>query len=245
MSMPRVGTRFTTTRLDTALQAETPEGITLELRAAGLHARACAWLLDLLIRTALIYVVALASSLFGVLSGSLWLICLFALEWLYPVAFELSKLGATPGKRALGLRVLMDDGLPVTPAASLTRNLLRAADLLPMGYASGALCMLWRSDFKRLGDVVAGTLVVHAPRASKAPQRPGIEPRAPSIPLSMQAQGALIALAVRAERLTPQRVAEIAALAAPLCGPGESADPQAQTRRVLGVGQWLMGRRAS
>ena len=59
------------------------------------------------------------------------MILLFALEWLYPVVFELTPSGATPGKRVFGLRVVMDNGLPVTPAASMTRNLLRAADFLP------------------------------------------------------------------------------------------------------------------
>jgi len=48
--------------------------------------------------------------------------------------FELTPWGASPGKRAMGLKVVMDSGLPVTLAASLTRNLLRAADFLPFGY---------------------------------------------------------------------------------------------------------------
>ena len=61
-----------------------------------------------------------------------WLILFFALEWFYPVAFELTPSGATPGKRAFGLKVVMDNGLPVTPAASLTRNLLRVGRLSPV-----------------------------------------------------------------------------------------------------------------
>ena len=55
--------------------------------------------------------------------------CLFLLEWFYLVVFELSLAGATPGKRVMGIAVVMDNGLPVNDtAASITRNLLRAAD---------------------------------------------------------------------------------------------------------------------
>ena len=58
-----------------------------------------------------------------------------------------------------------DNGLPVTPAASLTRNLLRAADFLPFCYGFAIVSMLLRRDFKRLGDIAAATIVVHEPRA--------------------------------------------------------------------------------
>src|SRR6185312_10527998 len=104
--------------------AETPEGIVLELRPAGLCARGCAFLLDSLIRLMIFSALSTVSVLFGALAPALYLILAFLLEWLYPVAFELSRWGATPGKRAVGVKVVMDTGLPVTPAASLTRNLL-------------------------------------------------------------------------------------------------------------------------
>ena len=73
----------------------------------------------------------------------------------------------------------MDNGLPVTPAASVTRNLLRVADFLPFGYGFAAISMLLRRDCKRLSDVAAATLVVHVPRsvprtvASNVPPSPG------------------------------------------------------------------------
>ena len=65
-----------------------------------------------------------------------------------------------------GLKVVMDNGLPVTPAASLTRNLLRVADFLPFGYGFAIVSMLLRRDCKRLGDIAAATLVVHEPQAT-------------------------------------------------------------------------------
>ena len=82
--------------------------------------------------------------------------------------FELTPWGASPGKRAMGLKVVMDSGLPVTLAASLTRNLLRAADFLPFGYGFAIVSVLVRADGKRLGDLAAATLVVHVARARRA-----------------------------------------------------------------------------
>src|SRR5271170_6886402 len=107
--------------LDTVQSVETPEGVLLELSPAGLPARLFAYLLDFGIRLALMSVVGRLATLGGI-GVALWPISAFLLEWLYPVVFELSASGATPGKRVFGLTVLMDDGLPVTLAASVTRN---------------------------------------------------------------------------------------------------------------------------
>ncbi len=228
--------------LDTIVPAETPEGIVLELRPAGLCARACAFTLDLLLRLLFFYVIAVASLLFGGLAPAVYLVFAFALEWLYPVAFELSRWGATPGKRALGIKVVMDNGLPVTPAASLTRNLLRVADFLPLMYGFATVCLLTRRDFKRLGDLAAATLVVYRPRESRRLQLAQAEPIAPVIPVAPQDQAAVISLAARASRLTAERLDELAALAAAVSGDAGHAGP-AVTQRVLGVAQWFLGRR--
>ena len=74
---------------------------------------------------------------------------------------------------------MMDNGLPITPAASFTRNLLRVADFLPLLYGFALVSMLIRKDFKRLGDIAAATLVVYQPLPSpKIALR--IEPLAPA-----------------------------------------------------------------
>jgi uncharacterized RDD family membrane protein YckC len=231
--------------LDNVIQAETPEGILLELHPAGLQARCYAWIVDLLIRLGLLYALFIVTITLGVVGGlgeSFWLILLFAVEWFYPVVFEIWGAGATPGKRVLRIRVLMDDGLPVTPGASLTRNLLRAADFLPGAFGVAIVCVLLRPDCKRLGDLAAGTLVVHVPRPARPAVLADVQPLAPAMPLSRDAELGLIALATRAGRLTPARLDEVAAYAAPASGnPGQSG-PEV-TRRVLGVAQWLLGRR--
>jgi uncharacterized RDD family membrane protein YckC len=230
--------------LDTVVTAETPEGILLELRPAGLSARFYAFVLDWLIRLAVLYAAAITVALMGGIGVAFWFILFFALDWFYPVAFELMPSGATPGKRVFKLKVVMDNGLPVTAAASFTRNLLRAADFLPFGYGFAIVSMLLRRDYKRLGDIAAATIVVHKPSAVP---RIGVDteiaPVAPSRPLTLRDQAAVIALAARAHRLTAERLDELAALAATVSGDAGRSGPDV-TRRVLGVAQWALGRRS-
>jgi uncharacterized RDD family membrane protein YckC len=229
--------------LDTVVSAETPEGILLELRPAGLSARFYAFGLDWAIRLSIMYAAGMAATYMGGIGIAFFLILLFALEWFYPVGFELTASGATPGKRAFGLKVVMDNGLPVTPAASLTRNLLRAADFLPFGYGFAIVSMLIRHDCKRLGDIAAATIVVHEPRAIAKIELDTVAPVAPASRLTPQDQAAVIALAARAPRLTTERLDELAALAATVSGDAGRSGPDV-TRRVLGVAQWLLGRRS-
>lgn len=229
--------------MDTVVAVETPEGILLELRPAGLTARLYAFILDGFIRLAIVFVGSIVQAVLGGIGVAFGLILIFALEWFYPVFFELMPSGATPGKRAFGLKVVMDNGLPVTPAASLTRNLLRAADFLPLAYGFAIISSLVRPDYKRLGDIAAGTLVVRQPRPAARILLDAIAPLAPVMPLGPSDQAAIIALAARASRLTPERLDELAALAAGVSGDAGRSGPDV-TRRVLGVAQWALGRRA-
>jgi uncharacterized RDD family membrane protein YckC len=222
--------------------AETPEGIVLELHPAGLPARFYAFLLDWLIRLAILYGMATLARFLGGIGMAFWLVVVFMLEWFYPVAFELGRSGATPGKKAFGLKVVMDNGLPVTPAASFARNLLRVADFLPFAYGIAVITMLLRQDCKRLGDMAAATLVVHQPQATPRITLQQVEPVAPVISLAPRDQAALMALAARAPSLTGERLNELAALAASVSG-DQGHSGSAVTHRVLGVAQWLMGRR--
>ena len=182
------------------------------------------------------------NALVGEIGFAFWLILLFVLEWIYPIVFELRASGATPGKRAFGLKVVMENGLPVTAAASVTRNLLRVADFLPFGFGCAIVSMLTRPDCKRLGDIAAATLVVHVRRDVARGVLNEVPPLAPVHPLGREDQAALIALAARAPRLTAARLDELAALAAVVSGDEGRSGPNV-TRRVLGVAQWALGRR--
>ena len=236
-------------KLDTKLLAETPEGIAIQLRPAGAVARGLAYSLDFAIRAVVVIVAAMILVRVPGMGPGLWLIVFFAIEWVYPIVFELLPGAATPGKRAMGLLVMMDTGLPVTPSASVTRNLLRGADFMPAMFAFGLLAMLLRHDFKRLGDIVAGTVVVHAEQVRLAGALPQAEPLAPRVPLTRPQQVAILQLAGRARRLTSERLDELAALAENALPPpdyapgGTSPAPIRPGPRLVAVAQWLMGQR--
>lgn len=223
--------------LDNTHRIETPEGIDLLLRPAGLVPRALAFAVDLAIRATLLLVLGFGLTLlgqFGLGSGAL---LLFVVQWWYMVLFEVFNQGRTPGKRWLKLRVVHDDGTPVGWASSLTRNLLRFVDILPFGYFLGALCSLWNPSFKRLGDLAAGTLVIHDIRDIQPPQLPPAEPQPAPFALELDDQRALIAFAERQASLSPERRQELAAiLAQPL-----QVTPEQAPARLNGIARSLVG----
>ncbi len=227
--------------LDTARDVPTPEGIELSLRLAGPIARAAAWLIDLVVRVAVIAVLGMVMGLLGKFGAGLMLISWFALEWLYPVAFEVWFGGATPGKRSLGLTVLHDDGTPVRLPASLTRNLLRAVDFMPVLYGFGLVSMLLSRDFKRLGDIAAGTVVVYREAAAQHAAVPHAPPVPPPLPLPLAEQRAILDLATRSGSLTAERAEELAALVPHLTAGRHDA---AALQRLIAIANHLIGRRA-
>ncbi len=155
---------MTTLLLDNLRYIETPEGVVLALRPAGVVVRALAFCIDLFIRAALFatFAIPIAILLEGYASAMI-LIYLFLLNWLYPVFFEVWRGGATPGKKSMRIRVIHDNGTPITLPASLIRNLLRIVDMLPFFYLAGLMSMCFTADFRRLGDLAAGTMVEHLP----------------------------------------------------------------------------------
>src|SRR4051794_35468457 len=88
------------------------------------------------------------------------LVVLFVLEWGYYVAFETLWGGASPGKRAFGLRVVKEGGFPIGFVDSVLRNLLRAADFLPAASVVGLTVRGGDERSRRLGDGVGGTMVI-------------------------------------------------------------------------------------
>lgn len=226
--------------LDTVREVHTPEGVALRLPAAGPVPRAFAWLIDLGIRFALVMVASMFLAFLGRFGIGVYLVFLFLVVWGYPVAFEALWNGQTPGKRAMGLRVVAASGAPVGWMAAFVRNLMRTVDMLPFGYAFGLASSLVDPWGRRLGDVVARTLVVHAPRAREAAHAPVNAVHVPAVPLLPGEQAAVIAFAERANTLTPQRQQELAGIAAPVTG----AQGDAGVVRLFGIANWLLGRRA-
>lgn len=224
--------------LDTARRIATPEGIELTLRLAGPVPRALAWLLDFLIRAALLIVLMIVLAPLGRVGWAGVLLAWFFLEWLFPAWCEVYWNGQTPGKRSLGIAVLNDDGTPVRWPAALARNLLRAVDFLPFCYGFGLATMLLNRDFKRLGDLAANTLVVYREAAPRGFMIPPAAPLAPAQALSVPEQRAILDFAERVPGLTAERAEELAALTRPLVGAGAGA-----AERLVRVANFLVGRR--
>ena len=153
------------------LTIDTPEQITLEYEIAGPGSRFMALFVDLMIQTVAGIVLMIAVLIAGVTLSSLfvagtWTIALlvvfiFLLQWGYFAAFEIFWKGQTPGKRQTGIRVINETGREASVYEAIARNLLRALDSLPGVYAVGAIVMFISPQHKRIGDYVAGTIVIH------------------------------------------------------------------------------------
>src|SRR6266566_694351 len=150
------------------LAIETPEHLVLELELAGVGSRIAAAACDAVLLGVLyvglgLALVALATGRetpgpWSTLVAVLALLALFLLFWGYFLLFEALNHGRTPGKRLMGIRVVMDTGHPITFAAAAVRNLIRVVDALPFGLV-GLAFVLFHPQNKRLGDIVAGTVV--------------------------------------------------------------------------------------
>jgi uncharacterized RDD family membrane protein YckC len=224
--------------LDTVREIETPEGISLHLRAAGALPRAQAWMVDLLLRMGVFMVAMIPLSLFGVGGNGLAMLLLFALMWAYWVVCEVWLDGQTLGKRALGLRVVNADGTPVTWLPSVVRNLLRAVDALPGVYGVGLASTLIDPYGRRLGDIVAGTMVIHASDLPTGQQVPAVAAVPLPLVLAADEQAALVEFAERSGQLTLQWQEELANLLTPLTARSDTAG----VRQLIAYANWLLGR---
>ncbi|MGK0220496.1 MAG: putative RDD family membrane protein YckC [Planctomycetota bacterium] len=212
--------------VDLALPIETPEGSTLMLRPAGVAVRGAAWVIDSMLRLGIYMLVSTVMALLGEAGQGPLLIVVFFGEWLYFALFEAYMGGATPGKKRMGIYVVEHDGGPVGLEAALVRNLVRFVDTLPLFYGFGLMSCLSSPDFQRLGDRVAGTMVVHTgnPRRkllkliakTKAVSAPG--PLRPMQPLTGREAALVLAFEERQDSLHPERQVEIANLLEPLTG---------------------------
>ena len=154
------------------LTIDTPEQTSLDFPLAGIGSRFLAMAADTAIQIIATFVLILlavviipGTSLFG-LGSSQWVIAgvvlgVFLLNSGYFAFFETVWNGQTPGKRFAQLRVMKDDGRPISAYDAIARNLLRIVDQLPALYGVGVLSVLFSKQSKRLGDFVAGTVVVH------------------------------------------------------------------------------------
>jgi uncharacterized RDD family membrane protein YckC len=161
------------TNSDDTLQIDTPENVTFDYDVAGIGSRFLSALVDTLLMLLLQVIIFGTLFLVGVQLDNLfsdsapaWLIAILSLVafvffWGYYIFFEILWNGQTPGKRWVGLRVIRLDGMPVTAAEVVIRNLVRLIDLMPTAYGVGVVTMFVNEKSRRLGDLAAGTVVVH------------------------------------------------------------------------------------
>jgi hypothetical protein len=140
----------------------------------------------------------------------------FVIWELYPVLFEGAWNGATPGKRIFNLAVVNSDGTPIGWPAAFLRNVLRFADMLPIGYVVGLASMAADRQFRRLGDLAAGTVVIHRDSVAASKATPGPAPIPPPFPLTPLEQRAVLDFSERRPTWSAERAAELAEIASPL-----------------------------
>jgi uncharacterized membrane protein SpoIIM required for sporulation/uncharacterized RDD family membrane protein YckC len=173
--------------MDERISIITPDHIELDFELAGLGSRLMAGIIDLFVIVGIFLALLIGGILAGITalrfggaaSGSVFaavvIILFYAVIWGYFVFFEALWHGQTPGKRVAGIRVVLDNGLPVGWRESALRNLVRAADMLPPpACLVGSIMILFSHRSKRLGDLLAGTMVIREefvtgsqPRASR------------------------------------------------------------------------------
>src|SRR5215216_7744652 len=165
--------------LDDELVIETPERVELHYVLANVGNRFLAAAIDHFIQAVLIALILMIARAFAdwslFVSMSVWaaalaVLVVFAISWGYFVLFETLCSGQTPGKRMMRLRVVREDGRPARFFEVFVRNLLRlAVDFQPLSsYAIGVISIIFSARAKRVGDFVAGTVVVKE-RATEAP----------------------------------------------------------------------------
>ncbi|MBP2017404.1 putative RDD family membrane protein YckC [Symbiobacterium terraclitae] len=157
------------------IRIDTPESVDLSLEPAGLGSRFLAALIDALVQYGVIFALMLVTlpsfsiaaifeeaTAFATINFvlAILLVAVALLFFLYKLLLEALWNGQTLGKRAVGIRVVQANGMPVTFLQVVIRNLLRIIDYLPGYYLIGSICVLATRRRQRLGDLAAGTVVV-------------------------------------------------------------------------------------
>ncbi len=144
----------------------TPENLELTFELAGLTGRFLAWLIDTLFMIAIIIAGIIVLAIVGFASPHLFtalmIILVFVVQQGYFIFFELKSGGTTPGKRIMKIRVIQDTGIRIGFYHSFLRNIMRLMDSTPLMllHVVGAAVAFFHPLNRRLGDAVAGTVVV-------------------------------------------------------------------------------------
>lgn len=223
---------------------ETPEGVDLNVDLAGPFVRTLAFAIDFFIRISVILVLSIAILIAAAGSELGWgflLIFAFLMEWFYPLLFEYFRGGQTPGKKAMGIYVINDDLTPLSFSSALIRNLLRAADFLPVFYGFGYLTLLLTGRFQRLGDLAAGTLVAYVENDELEALPESAQSLAPPVELNQAEATALVDFYLRENQLSTSRQQELALIVNDALG----IDEKHAAEKLKLMGAWLLGARSN
>ncbi|TAG09961.1 MAG: RDD family protein [Verrucomicrobia bacterium] len=229
-------------KLDTLQTLELADGVSIRLRVSGPILRGLAYALDLMIRLVIFIAAVVIISYLDFAVGDkvaqgIYLLIWFALDWFYPIVFEVGKHGATPGKLMLGLRVVQVSGAPITLGQAVIRNFMRFIDSMPFfTYGFGLASCVASQRFQRLGDLAAGTLVIYhrMPKAVQMPTPPPLAAVQVPVALSRDELFALAMFRDRASLWSEARRIEIANQATELTG----AEGVTGMNRLLGMAHW-------
>jgi uncharacterized RDD family membrane protein YckC len=189
----------------------TPEHVPIRLSPAGLGARFLAVTID----TFIILGVSTMLRLSLALSAGLATVMVFVFQWGYHMYFEVRHQGRSPGKRVCGLRVVDSRGLPITFQQSFVRNIVRVLDSLPVFYGFGGLASMVDRHRRRLGDLIADTLVIEEHRAADPTRAIADARRFNSLQtprvlrrlrkqVGLEERELLLAIVLRSDKLDPQ-----------------------------------------
>ena len=193
----------------------TPEHVHIRLEPAGTGSRFLAILIDSAIvqGASVVLLTILSMALPGGIAFAIFITANFLLTWGWHIYFETRHQGRTPGKRALRLRVIDARGLPVSLYQSLVRNITRVLDFAPLFYGIAAITSLSSSTRRRLGDIIADTLVIRdaqplAYKGQLAAERRYNSLRTPRVlrlirhRISLEEREFLLALCMRADKMS-------------------------------------------
>lgn len=242
-------------RIDTLQAIELAEGVEVRLRIAGPLLRGMALAIDVAIEIGVLIAAGIILGMAGIAVGGnvafgVMQLVWFFVSWWFPVFFEASRRGATPGKRAMGLRVVQTSGAPITFGQSVLRNFLRTADSMPflgagfIGFPTlgfGLATCLATRRFQRLGDLAAGTVVIYdrvLPEPA-LPSPPPMEAARPAVALRPEEVRAVVAFRERAGLWSEGRRAEIADHATELTG----SKGNLGVSRMMAIAHWLQEKR--
>jgi len=189
----------------------TPEHVPIRLFTAGLGARFLALVIDSCIILSIVAGIRMAL----LVSPGLATVLVFLVQWGYHMYFEVRHQGRSPGKRVCGLRVVDSRGLPITFQQSFVRNIVRVLDSAPIFYGLGGLVSMVDRHRRRLGDIVADTLVIEEHRAADPTRAIADARRFNSLQtprvlrrlrkqVGLEERELLLAIVLRADSLDPQ-----------------------------------------